>query len=74
MSRWGEYVDLHQIDEMVETPQETIKNPLPGERFFLFTISVISQKCYLKLEYIIDIAGHKILAYGFSSNLIVSFS
>ncbi|XP_039909198.1 ras association domain-containing protein 6 [Simochromis diagramma] len=30
MSRWGEYVDLHQIDEMVETPQETIKNPLPG--------------------------------------------
>lgn len=47
MSRWGEYVDLHQIDEMVETPQETIKNPLPGERFFLFTISVISQKCYL---------------------------
>ncbi|XP_003440158.1 ras association domain-containing protein 6 [Oreochromis niloticus] len=30
MSRWGEYVDLHQIDEMVETPQETIKNPLSG--------------------------------------------
>ncbi|XP_063336907.1 ras association domain-containing protein 6 [Pelmatolapia mariae] len=34
MSRWGEYVDLHQIDEMVETPQETIKNPLPGPPVF----------------------------------------
>ncbi|XP_029940454.1 ras association domain-containing protein 6 [Salarias fasciatus] len=31
MSRWGEYIDLHQIDEMVETPQETAANkPLPA--------------------------------------------
>lgn len=31
MSRWGEYADLHQIDEMAETAQETVvNNPLPG--------------------------------------------
>lgn len=31
MTRWGEYVDLHQIDEMAETAQETVvTNPLPG--------------------------------------------
>lgn len=31
MSRWGEYVDLHQIDEMAETPQDTVvTKPLPG--------------------------------------------
>lgn len=31
MSRWGEYVDLHQIDEMSETAQETVASkPLPG--------------------------------------------
>ncbi|CAK6954719.1 ras association domain-containing protein 6 isoform X3 [Scomber scombrus] len=31
MTRWGEYVDLHQIDEMAETPQETVvTTPLPG--------------------------------------------
>ncbi|XP_034048566.1 ras association domain-containing protein 6 isoform X2 [Thalassophryne amazonica] len=31
MSRWGEYNDLHQIDEMAETPHERIENkPLPG--------------------------------------------
>ncbi|KAM4528121.1 ras association domain-containing protein 6 isoform 1-T1 [Odontesthes bonariensis] len=33
MSRWGEYNDLHQIDEMAETEaaQETVvKDPLPG--------------------------------------------
>ncbi|XP_047424992.1 ras association domain-containing protein 6 [Mugil cephalus] len=31
MSRWGEYADLHHIDEMVETPQEVVLNdPLPG--------------------------------------------
>ena len=31
MSRWGEYNDLHQIDEMAETAQETVvKDPLPG--------------------------------------------
>ncbi|XP_069018331.1 ras association domain-containing protein 6 isoform X1 [Embiotoca jacksoni] len=26
MTRWGEYVDLHQIDEMAETAQETVVN------------------------------------------------
>ncbi|XP_067339594.1 ras association domain-containing protein 6 isoform X2 [Channa argus] len=26
MTRWGEYVDLHQIDEMSETAQETLPN------------------------------------------------
>ncbi|XP_074473635.1 ras association domain-containing protein 6 [Sebastes fasciatus] len=31
MSRWGECVDLHQIDEMAETPQNTVvTKPLPG--------------------------------------------
>ncbi|XP_027134356.1 ras association domain-containing protein 6 [Larimichthys crocea] len=31
MTRWGEYVDLHQIDEMAETPQDTVvTSPLPG--------------------------------------------
>ncbi|XP_053742782.1 ras association domain-containing protein 6 isoform X1 [Synchiropus splendidus] len=31
MSRWGEYTDLHQIDEMSETAHETVpKTPLPG--------------------------------------------
>lgn len=31
MTRWGEYVDLHQIDEMAETAQETVvTSPLPG--------------------------------------------
>ncbi|XP_045923422.1 ras association domain-containing protein 6 isoform X1 [Micropterus dolomieu] len=31
MTRWGEYVDLHQIDEMAETTQDTVVNsPLPG--------------------------------------------
>ncbi|KAM7369219.1 hypothetical protein PAMP_013503 [Pampus punctatissimus] len=31
MTRWGEYVDLHQIDEMSDTPQETVvTSPLPG--------------------------------------------
>ncbi|XP_028318571.1 ras association domain-containing protein 6 [Gouania willdenowi] len=31
MSRWGEYTDLHQIDEIVETAPETAaSNPLPG--------------------------------------------
>ncbi|XP_044031437.1 ras association domain-containing protein 6 isoform X2 [Siniperca chuatsi] len=31
MTRWGEYVDLHQIDEMAETAQDTVvNNPLPG--------------------------------------------
>uniref|UniRef100_A0A3Q3RR08 Ras association domain family member 6 n=1 Tax=Mastacembelus armatus TaxID=205130 RepID=A0A3Q3RR08_9TELE len=31
MTRWGEYVDLHQIDEMSETAQEAeVNNPLPG--------------------------------------------
>uniref|UniRef100_A0A8D0ALE3 Ras association domain family member 6 n=1 Tax=Sander lucioperca TaxID=283035 RepID=A0A8D0ALE3_SANLU len=31
MSRWGEYVDLHQIDEMTDTPQDSVvTKPLPG--------------------------------------------
>ncbi|XP_033502001.1 ras association domain-containing protein 6 [Epinephelus lanceolatus] len=31
MSRWGEYADLHQIDEMTETPQDrVVTKPLPG--------------------------------------------
>lgn len=31
MTRWGEYVDLHHIDEMAETPQDTVvTSPLPG--------------------------------------------
>nr|XP_046231544.1 ras association domain-containing protein 6 isoform X2 [Scatophagus argus]XP_046231545.1 ras association domain-containing protein 6 isoform X2 [Scatophagus argus] len=31
MTRWGEYADLHQIDEMAETPQDTVvTSPLPG--------------------------------------------
>ncbi|XP_034751627.1 ras association domain-containing protein 6 [Etheostoma cragini] len=31
MSRWGEYVDLHQIDEMTDTPKDSVvTNPLPG--------------------------------------------
>ncbi|XP_061148817.1 ras association domain-containing protein 6 isoform X1 [Syngnathus typhle] len=34
MSRWGEYVDLHQIDEIVGTAYETeVKNPPPGLQF-----------------------------------------
>ncbi|XP_071321392.1 ras association domain-containing protein 6 isoform X3 [Trachinotus anak] len=32
MTRWGEYVDLHQIDEMSETPQETVVNNDPPGR------------------------------------------
>ncbi|XP_034403545.1 ras association domain-containing protein 6 [Cyclopterus lumpus] len=35
MSRWGEYNDLHQIDEMAETPQDTIvTKPLPGRAVY----------------------------------------
>ncbi|XP_059213603.1 ras association domain-containing protein 6 [Centropristis striata] len=35
MSRWGEYSDLHQIDEMNETPQDTvITKPLPGRAVY----------------------------------------
>ncbi|RVE65595.1 hypothetical protein OJAV_G00118070 [Oryzias javanicus] len=31
ISRWGEYVDLHQIDEISETAHETVmKDPMPG--------------------------------------------
>ncbi|XP_029693590.1 ras association domain-containing protein 6 isoform X3 [Takifugu rubripes] len=31
MTRWREYVDLHQIDELAETPQDTVLTcPLPG--------------------------------------------
>ncbi|XP_037341448.1 ras association domain-containing protein 6 [Pungitius pungitius] len=31
MSRWGECNDLHQVDEMAETPQDTVvTKPLPG--------------------------------------------
>lgn len=31
MTRWGEYADLHQIDEMAETPQDiVVTSPLPG--------------------------------------------
>ncbi|KAM9338052.1 ras association domain-containing protein 6 [Symphorus nematophorus] len=31
LTRWGEYVDLHQIDEMAETPQDkVVTSPLPG--------------------------------------------
>lgn len=31
MTRWREYVDLHQIDELTETPQDTVLTcPLPG--------------------------------------------
>uniref|UniRef100_A0A8C8DI60 Ras association domain family member 6 n=1 Tax=Oryzias sinensis TaxID=183150 RepID=A0A8C8DI60_9TELE len=31
ISRWGEYIDLHQIDEISETAHETVmKDPIPG--------------------------------------------
>lgn len=37
MTRWGEYVDLHHIDEMSETPQETaVNNHPPGCFYFPF--------------------------------------
>lgn len=35
MSRWGECNDLHQVDEMAETPQDTVvTKPLPGCFYF----------------------------------------
>ncbi|CAJ1071252.1 ras association domain-containing protein 6 [Xyrichtys novacula] len=41
MTRWGEYIDLHQIDEMAETPQETVtQDPLPGPAVY----EIISSK------------------------------
>ncbi|XP_034565768.1 ras association domain-containing protein 6 [Notolabrus celidotus] len=53
MTRWGEYVDLHQIDEMSETPQDAvIKNPLPGPPVYeSSTLRPLRQKsCELEAE------------------------
>ncbi|XP_040013104.1 ras association domain-containing protein 6 [Xiphias gladius] len=45
MTRWGEYVDLHQIDEMSETPQTTVDNPLPGSAVYeTTTLRPVRQK------------------------------
>ncbi|XP_042365903.1 ras association domain-containing protein 6 [Plectropomus leopardus] len=46
MSRWGEYVDLHQIDEMAETPQDTVvTKPLPGPAVYeTTTLRPVRQK------------------------------
>ncbi|XP_060918184.1 ras association domain-containing protein 6 [Labrus mixtus] len=53
MTRWGEYVDLHQIDEMSETPQDTvINNPLPGPPVYeTSTLRPVRKKsCELEAE------------------------
>ncbi|XP_068615964.1 ras association domain-containing protein 6-like, partial [Brachionichthys hirsutus] len=46
MTRWGEYADLHHIDEMVETPQDkAVTSPLPGPPIYeTTTLHVIKQK------------------------------
>uniref|UniRef100_UPI0037E72DF6 ras association domain-containing protein 6 isoform X2 n=1 Tax=Semicossyphus pulcher TaxID=241346 RepID=UPI0037E72DF6 len=46
MIRWGEYVDLHQIDEMSETPQDTVvNNPRPGPAVYeTSTLRPVRQK------------------------------
>ncbi|XP_037120907.1 ras association domain-containing protein 6 [Syngnathus acus] len=45
MSRWGEYVDLHQIDEIVGTAHETeIKNPPPAPVYETTTLRPSRQK------------------------------
>ncbi|KAM6902160.1 ras association domain-containing protein 6 [Xenentodon cancila] len=46
MSRWGEYNDLHHIDEMAETAQETVvQNPLPGPTVYeTSTLRPVRQK------------------------------
>ncbi|XP_031711638.1 ras association domain-containing protein 6 [Anarhichas minor] len=46
MSRWGEYNDLHQIDEMAETPQDTVvTKPLPGRAVYeTTTLRPVRQK------------------------------
>ncbi|XP_054612192.1 ras association domain-containing protein 6 isoform X3 [Dunckerocampus dactyliophorus] len=53
MSRWGEYVDLHQIDEMGETARQTVvNNPLPGPAVYeTTTLRPVRQKsCELEAE------------------------
>uniref|UniRef100_A0A3Q0QSP7 Ras association domain family member 6 n=1 Tax=Amphilophus citrinellus TaxID=61819 RepID=A0A3Q0QSP7_AMPCI len=50
MSRWGEYADLHQIDEMVQTPQETVKNPLPGPPVYETSTLRPTRQKYPELE------------------------
>ncbi|KAM3600253.1 uncharacterized protein V6R79_020118 [Siganus canaliculatus] len=51
MTRWGEYSDLHHIDEMAETPQDTVvTSPLPGPAVYeTTTLRPIRQKS-LELE------------------------
>ncbi|XP_057674110.1 ras association domain-containing protein 6 [Corythoichthys intestinalis] len=47
MSRWGEYVDLHQIDELDGTTHEAVnKNPLPGAVYETTTLRPLRQKSY----------------------------
>ncbi|XP_061658058.1 ras association domain-containing protein 6 [Syngnathoides biaculeatus] len=47
MSRWGEYNDLHQIDEMAGTAHETVvKNPPAGPVYETTTLRPLRQKSY----------------------------
>ncbi|CAG5867260.1 unnamed protein product [Menidia menidia] len=55
ISRWGEYNDLHQIDEMAETEaaqQTVVKDPLPGPPVYeSATLRPARQKnCELEME------------------------
>ncbi|XP_051906264.1 ras association domain-containing protein 6 isoform X1 [Hippocampus zosterae] len=52
MSRWGEFLDLHQIDEIAGTAHETVsKNPLPGTIYETTTLRPLRQKsCELESE------------------------
>ncbi|XP_008290336.1 ras association domain-containing protein 6 [Stegastes partitus] len=44
MTRWGEYVDLHQIDEMAETPQDTAVSKPPPAVYETTTLRPVRQK------------------------------
>ncbi|XP_070706670.1 ras association domain-containing protein 6 [Pempheris klunzingeri] len=45
MTRWGEYADLHQIDEMAETPQDTVvQNPPAGPVYESTTLRPVKHK------------------------------
>ncbi|XP_033981921.1 ras association domain-containing protein 6 [Trematomus bernacchii] len=53
MSRWGEYSDLHQIDEMSDTPLDTVvTKPLPGPAVYETTTlrPVRQRSCDLEVE------------------------
>lgn len=61
MTRWGEYVDLHQIDEMAETPQETVvTTPLPGSFFLSFPFLYKDFKTVIAQLNVSTTVGHQI--------------